>query len=925
MTPRDPVAHEAFLEDDDWLRGLARALIRDPHRADDAVQETLVAAWERGRRTDVDGRPGRGWLGSVLRNFARQEARSRGRRAAREERVAHERPEGAGPPPSAALERVELRQRLLAAVKGLEEPYQSAVALRFLDGLPPREVAKLTGVPVKTVHTRVERGLAKLRARLDDGQGGRSAWFGALLGLAAAGPSRWLLPTGLAASAKTLCAVGVLALAGGLVWRGIADSRGEPSAPALVAPGERESSAEAPAPDPVAPGPEAPRARIQAHPPAQPDAGEALPQAALETLELASLEITALGAYDDLQVGRADVALYRVDPRTRRPVGLQARVRTATNGRASVEIPAGTPLLARVVDVGGWGVDHPFEDLRTPVEPIADGRRGSVVLRLRHGRDATFAGRVLDEHGEPLAGVTVERRPAEGAPLRTGADGRFDLRCASWKQELAQLSHPDFAPAVLGLEPVDPVDPGDPRVRDVVLERSASLTATLWTDASAVHELLVRAEASELAIPRGLRVRGEPFTWRVALPANGPTRLAGLPPDAALVAEVYRDGELLLRERIEDGFAPGEERRIEWRLDGVAVIGVLLDQEDRPLADEELWVLEASCEESLSVAGRLLYGDDVHEIVRSVHTDAGGVFRIAGLESGCWWVGPSARNSRLRGPDALAPWATILDLRAGAAPEPYELRAHRGLSIEGRVVDPSDSGLAGTVYVQPVHGVGSIGVPLDPDGSFRTGSLPPGRYHVRPRVLGTLSIAGSVVASAGDRDVRITVEEGSVIAGHIVDEQGQPFDGHVTLILDGGGSLGTTTGSAGAGSFRFSDLRPGRHVLTATFGDRIAVREVLLGEGESATDVALELRPGARVQIALGGVHDRVRCAILHEGVILEDFTLRQEAPVLQAVPAGAGLVLLYQGSWSDRLVFAERAFEVEVGEQVDLAFDLAR
>jgi RNA polymerase sigma-70 factor (ECF subfamily) len=170
--PNDP---ERFLAHGTFVRALARHLVRGAARADDVVQETWLAALEHPPRTDEAPRS---WLAKVLRNFARRSARSEFRRARREEAAA--RPE-ALPSTEEIVERETARRRVLEAVLGLEEPYRSAILLRYHEELPPRAIAKRLGVPVETVRTRLKRAIERLRARLDEDWGGnRRAWCVAL-------------------------------------------------------------------------------------------------------------------------------------------------------------------------------------------------------------------------------------------------------------------------------------------------------------------------------------------------------------------------------------------------------------------------------------------------------------------------------------------------------------------------------------------------------------------------------------------------------------------------------------------------------------------------------------------------------------------------------------------------------------------------
>ena len=58
----------------------------------------------------------------------------------------------------------ELRQRVLAAVEALHEPYRTVVRLRSYDDLAPTEIAARLRVPHETVRTQLKRGLQAVHA-----------------------------------------------------------------------------------------------------------------------------------------------------------------------------------------------------------------------------------------------------------------------------------------------------------------------------------------------------------------------------------------------------------------------------------------------------------------------------------------------------------------------------------------------------------------------------------------------------------------------------------------------------------------------------------------------------------------------------------------------------------------------------------------
>ncbi len=156
------------LADADWVRALALRMVCDAAEADDLAQETLLAAWaSQAPRRSLRRR----FLAAVLRNVVRQSRRSAARRGRRERACAVPEVDFAGDPVDVAAQ-LERHREVVDAVEALAEPYRTAVWLRFFEDLPPRSIAERLQVPVKTVDSRLHRGLAQLRARL----GGSRAW-----------------------------------------------------------------------------------------------------------------------------------------------------------------------------------------------------------------------------------------------------------------------------------------------------------------------------------------------------------------------------------------------------------------------------------------------------------------------------------------------------------------------------------------------------------------------------------------------------------------------------------------------------------------------------------------------------------------------------------------------------------------------------
>jgi RNA polymerase sigma-70 factor (ECF subfamily) len=156
----------AWLAQAGWVRSLARALVHDLAAAEDLAQDTLLVALQQQPR---DERTWRSWVRTVLRNLVREDRRGAARR---EERVRSSVRAEALPSALDDAARLASHRHVVAAVEALEEPFRGVVLLRYFDGLPPREIAARLGVPVKTVHSRLQRAHERLRGKLEAEYGG---------------------------------------------------------------------------------------------------------------------------------------------------------------------------------------------------------------------------------------------------------------------------------------------------------------------------------------------------------------------------------------------------------------------------------------------------------------------------------------------------------------------------------------------------------------------------------------------------------------------------------------------------------------------------------------------------------------------------------------------------------------------------------
>ncbi len=205
------------------LRGLAYSLLRDADAAEDVVQETWLACLRYPGSVPVRLSS---WLGTVAGRLALRRKRGESRRRVREGRAAaSERLEALQ---QRTLEREEALRTVTAALLALEEPFKSALLLRFFEERTPTEIAAELGLPVSTVKSRIARGLERLRTRLGAELGDETRGTRALLALVGTAGGTLVPPAPMIAGAKvaaapSLATIGTAAaaallLAGGATW-----------------------------------------------------------------------------------------------------------------------------------------------------------------------------------------------------------------------------------------------------------------------------------------------------------------------------------------------------------------------------------------------------------------------------------------------------------------------------------------------------------------------------------------------------------------------------------------------------------------------------------------------------------------------------------------------------------------------------------
>jgi RNA polymerase sigma factor (sigma-70 family) len=446
----DPRLFEHLLERTGWMRSLARELCPDRASADDVVQDAWLAAIEHPPR---DTGAARAWIGRVIANLTHGRQRSESARHARQELVAQRE---AVSSTADVVERAEIGRKLVECVLALDEPYRSTVLQRYFDELSAEEIASRERVSSSTVRTRLARGLAMLRERLER-RDGRS-WMPAMVLLARAKPGAAAASAAAAGTVastplvpvivmSTLAKIGIgAAIVAAATW--IAWPKTEPSEPttrpATIVDARPVPSAERPAETSqrtaVAVHPSLPPSASKPSSGGEPSSSEIdalmvdIPPATIEGIVLRGRE----------PVGHCDVYAWpswsplpehpkrgELEAGTGGPWDSLVHATTDAHGlfrftRVHTESYPGFRYMVGV-DTGGGVLAE------TAVQPLADHTGQRIVVVLGSAR---IRGHVYDDDGKPRAGArvwaglnTLRRNVMRGFYTRrsTDANGAFEI------------------------------------------------------------------------------------------------------------------------------------------------------------------------------------------------------------------------------------------------------------------------------------------------------------------------------------------------------------------------------------------------------------------------------------------------------------------------------------------------------------------
>lgn len=913
MPPIHPISPEELLRHAGWVRALARSLLRDPDAAEDVVQATWLAALAQGER---DGPALPGWLARVARNFARKRLRGDARRERHETLAAR----SAAEPSAADLhERAALHRELVESVMALDEPYRSTILLRYFEELSPRAIARREGIPVRTVKTRLSRGLEKLRERLDARTGGdRAAWLGALAAF-----TRKPFAVGSGTTALTIMSTNLKLFSAGALLAALAatmfvfkahtaGSPPQPSPPSLSAAarpadetsgvprlaagstGVSERSSEsgknptaraAPTAEPLDPD-------LDLHGVVTDSGGRPLRGARIEIRRSEARGFQVMEFEPELDTetlvtttSSDERGEFRVRLAPARPFDLVASLRGYAERKlpsrfageeVKVVLTAGCTITGRITRKSGGapcagalvrafpGIIHPIGAPEFRAEADEDGQylleglppdeielvveardavtRWGILVQGVEGAEirkdlalepgVIVAGVVADAETDlPIEGAEVlENRPGSPSNARTDADGRYALRVARGEagfRDFLRAVASGFAEQQHAVEALS----DDPIRLDFHLGRGRSAKGRVlgpddWPAAGAI--VIATGWGTE---------EGEHLTERrrVRTAADGTFELTGLADFAHHVLFLRKEGggtkiyEFPLDEASRSPIDFGDLRLP----DPATIQGQVVDEHGQGIADVVVFLRGANADYERFADPERSSAPRV-SASRSSRTDDRGRFGFTDLAAGNYTLvmnGGFASAVRAR---------REVRVEEGESLEGARLVLERGLSIEGRVVDPSGRPVAGVsvgcMREQAVPDPGPIEEAEEishVDGSFRLQGLKEGKYTVTAVAFyppsenggGDFASGWWRAVSAGTRGLTLALPVAAWIEGTVVDLEGAPIAGvriQTEPVEDDGADVGVSEWNAQ------SDAQ-GRFRVRVAAGSRVNLQAFLSG------------------------------------------------------------------------------------------------
>ena len=424
-----------------------------------------------------------------------------------------------------------------------------------------------------------------------------------------------------------------------------------------------------------------------------------------------------------------------------------------------------------------------------------------VLLTIPAG--ISVSGTVTDRDGKPVAGVTVTPmesrqsfpgqnmivgRPGQSgddALIRTSETGAFALLLKEGRYNIRFRADGFAAKTVRAYEVNARATP-----LEVVLDPGAELSGRVTRDGVGLADVRVG-------------VFGEGISEQTTTEADGSFRLSNLTPGDMMLNAAKLDEFIQHHQRVR---APAHDITIEVPAGG-RVTGRVVDKETK----QPVTTFEAGLSGERGGGGFRFVGPPQ---TRPFTTDDG-TFVLENVP-----VGPTTLIVNAVGYTAAN--IANVNVEVGKTAE-VEVALERGVTVTGRVTDPSGSALAGvSVRLAPPQSRGPMGgrmsmpVMTDANGEYSLESLPAGEQTLLFARSGYVALPKKVELSGRKVQVDAQLSTGISVRGVVLNASGAPVaEAHVMASSPSAGPSGASTRTDQNGAFEMEALAPGRYTFRA--------------------------------------------------------------------------------------------------------------
>ena len=238
------------------------------------------------------------------------------------------------------------------------------------------------------------------------------------------------------------------------------------------------------------------------------------------------------------------------------------------------------------------------------------------------------------------------------------------------------------------------------------------------------------------------------------------------------------------------------------RRGGASVAGVVVDADERPVAD--------------AIVGMQLLGEQHHRaddgtllaphLPALLRTDREGRFAADDLA-------PGSYTCRVGSPRHV--YATTQFAVAGGGHRDVRIQLEPAVAFAGRVRDPDGNGVVGSYVWIATNTGGAITTRTGHDGRFAFPSVPAPPFVVAAARRANSSVARHAVAGTAAEDLtcELTLEQLPAIRGRVHTDTGAPLAGWRVAALDAAGASLASVATGGDGRFALEDLGTGQFTV----------------------------------------------------------------------------------------------------------------